>query len=371
MDEKAFAFIICVNNEEKLEECKLYLSYLKIPEGYRYDIVTIYEADSMTGAYNAAMKSSDAKYKVYMHQDVYIKNRSFMEDVLEVFEKDEKIGMLGLTGGVELPANAVAYLAWNRGMLDVIEPDVSYVVDYGQTVGKTQEVEAVDGFLMVTQYDIPWREDLFEEFDFYDISQSFEMRRKGWKVCIPYQKEPWAIHDSGYAKLINYDKNRRICMQEYPEYLTGAVKNEFVYEEDAENKLDILEEQECRLFDAGRFSELKKLLEEYLGMKHRRNQSEYMRTILEIIEMEESHGISVCKFITEGMSWECALERYLYVKQMLRRIDNGLEEKEYTDFIEMVLQHKISLYALLTITCHTCIRKKEMVQLLQELYRAN
>ena len=31
------------------------------------------------------------------------------------------------------------------------------------------EVEGVDGLLMATQYDIPWREDLFDGWDFYDL----------------------------------------------------------------------------------------------------------------------------------------------------------------------------------------------------------
>lgn len=40
-----------------------------------------------------------------------------------------------------------------------------------------QNVDAVDGLLMMTQYDLPWRDDLFSDFDFYDVSQAFEFRR--------------------------------------------------------------------------------------------------------------------------------------------------------------------------------------------------
>lgn len=64
------AFIICVNNELYFEECKYYIERLKVPAGYDIDVIGIWEADSMCAAYNLGMRSSDAKYKVYMHQDV-------------------------------------------------------------------------------------------------------------------------------------------------------------------------------------------------------------------------------------------------------------------------------------------------------------
>ena len=36
----------------------------------------------MTSGYNNAMKKTDAKYKVYLHQDVFILNHNFLMDIL-------------------------------------------------------------------------------------------------------------------------------------------------------------------------------------------------------------------------------------------------------------------------------------------------
>ena len=47
------------------------------------------------------------------------------------------------------------------------------------------EVEAIDGFMMITSVDIPWREDIFKGWDFYDISKSRDMIRYGKKVVVP------------------------------------------------------------------------------------------------------------------------------------------------------------------------------------------
>lgn len=60
-----------------------------------------------------------------------------------------------------------------------------------------QEVEAVNGLLIATQYDILWREDVLDGWDFYDISQSLEMKKHGYKVVVPFQKNAWCYHDCG------------------------------------------------------------------------------------------------------------------------------------------------------------------------------
>ena len=77
------------------------------------------------------------------------------------------------------------------------------------------EVEAIDGLLMATQYDIPWREDLFDKWDFYDVSQSLEFIRHGYKVVVPYMEKPWCIHDDGFVNLVNYYGEREKLLREY------------------------------------------------------------------------------------------------------------------------------------------------------------
>ena len=66
------AFIICSNDKQETDECIFYLKNLKIPEGYSVEIIPIYRAISMAEGYNIGMKKTDAKYKVYLHQDTFI-----------------------------------------------------------------------------------------------------------------------------------------------------------------------------------------------------------------------------------------------------------------------------------------------------------
>ena len=82
-NEKKICFIICVNNDLFFEECAKYIYALSIPEGMEIELLEIRGAASMTSGYNEGMYASNAKYKVYLHQDVFIINRYFIIEAVE------------------------------------------------------------------------------------------------------------------------------------------------------------------------------------------------------------------------------------------------------------------------------------------------
>lgn len=214
MNERKICFIACVNNDKYEREMLTYINHLEVPEGYEVEYLSIRDAKSMTSGYNEGMRSSDAKYKVYLHQDVFIINRNFIGDILAIFE-DEGIGMLGMVGSPAMPENAIMWNAPRVGRLYF-----STIYNSGESVfqcieGKYCEVQAVDGLLIATQYDLPWREDLFRNWDFYDVSQSREFIQKGYKVVVPNQESAWCIHDDGFYNLKNYYASRRIFRENY------------------------------------------------------------------------------------------------------------------------------------------------------------
>ena len=90
MNEHKIAFIYCYNDEEWLKESSLYIQSLNIPIGYEIEIISVENAPSMCAGYNIGMKETDAKYKVYLQQDVFIINKNFIKDILEIFEQNNK-----------------------------------------------------------------------------------------------------------------------------------------------------------------------------------------------------------------------------------------------------------------------------------------
>lgn len=213
MDENKICFIICVNDDFWLEECVRYLQWLSVPAEMSVEILEIRNAMSMAAGYNEGMSNSDAKYKVYLHQDVFIKNPFFIRDILQIFQSDEKIGMIGMVGSTKLPANA---MMWSRSRVIQHEEQKNWEEYRYHLEDGYWEVKAVDGLLIATQTDIPWREDIFDGWDFYDVSQSMEMARRGFKVVVPKQKNSWYIHDDKeIVQLWNYDKYRQRFLKEY------------------------------------------------------------------------------------------------------------------------------------------------------------
>ncbi len=214
MNDRKICFIACVNNDKYEQEMLKYINHLQIPEGYNIECLSIREAKSMASGYNEGMRSSDAKYKVYLHQDVFIVNQHFIRDMLDIFT-DGSIGMMGMVGAPQMPENAIM---WNAPRVGKIYYNAIYEAkesDIGRIEGAYCEVEAVDGLLMATQYDLPWREDLFHNWDFYDASQSKEFICKGYKVVVPNQEQPWCIHDDGFYNLKNYYESREIYNAHY------------------------------------------------------------------------------------------------------------------------------------------------------------
>ena len=48
MDNRKIAFIICVNNNRLYREAEIYIRNLNIPEGFKIEIIPIFNAESMT-----------------------------------------------------------------------------------------------------------------------------------------------------------------------------------------------------------------------------------------------------------------------------------------------------------------------------------
>ena len=220
MNNRKIAFITCVNDDVMYEECLKYINNLEIPEGYESDIISIQEAESITCAYNKAMNSTDAKYKIYLHQDTLIVNKNFINDILNVFSLDNKIGMIGMTGAEIIPINAVWWDSDKKyGKVYESHTGSMELLAFDEVCDDYKEVKAIDGFIMITQFDIPWREDKFNGWHFYDVSQSVEFNLAGYKVVVPKQEDVWCIHDCGVIKIKEeYEYYRNVFMQEYDVY---------------------------------------------------------------------------------------------------------------------------------------------------------
>lgn len=220
MNEHKFCFIICANKERFLEECLWYIDQLPVPEGYECECRVIRDAKSMTSGYNRVMVESDAKYKIYLHQDVFILNRSLLQDLLDIFQ-DPVIGMVGAVGTCDFSAGADYTLIWDIGGAEVSAGTNSHYLigeDKGEGTERLADVVCIDGVLMATQYDLPWEEEAFDGWDFYDISQSVNFKQAGFRVVVPWirtKEEIWVYYDKGRSVYDAWERYRRVFCNKY------------------------------------------------------------------------------------------------------------------------------------------------------------
>lgn len=229
------ACIMCANDEDYIKEMTLYLKRQKMPEGYHLGLYIVRGAKSMTAGYELARKSIPAEMKLYMHQDTFIFDEGYVKNLVEALRSAD-YAMLGLAGAKKLPGSAIwgesdpddmRFCLYQDFTLQVIEAvtDASAVssqeLSADMSTGEAcQEVEIIDGVLMATREDVPWREDLFEGFHFYDISQCMEYKRRGYRVGIfENGGRAGVLHEvnvsknEAYERL--YEEARRRFLQEY------------------------------------------------------------------------------------------------------------------------------------------------------------
>ncbi|MFC4182447.1 glycosyltransferase [Saccharococcus thermophilus] len=219
MNDKKIAFIYCVNNRALYEESVRYVKSLHVPEGYEIELIAIEGASSITSGYNQGMRQTNAKYKVYLHQDVFIVNKNFLYDIIALFEKYPKLGMIGVAGAKTIPKNGIWWESTQRfGKVYDSHTGEMKLLSFKDTELDYEPVQAIDGLIMITQYDIPWREDLFTGWHFYDLSQCQEFLLTGYDVGVVCQNEPWCVHDCGIVNVKNgFDDDRKKFIDVYGE----------------------------------------------------------------------------------------------------------------------------------------------------------
>lgn len=197
MDENKIAFIFCTNDEIFYNESVKFLQAVEIPENMNVEIINVENISGIAEGYNRAMRESEAKYKVYLQENVFVINKRIIFDILEVFVGNKHLGLLGLYGCKKIPTSIQAW-SGNHGVLGKLPIGGDGSSKDGavkEVVRSYEPVEAVGGSLIATQHDMAWRDDLFKGNSLYEVAQSTEFRMAGYDVGVVRQSESWCIHE--------------------------------------------------------------------------------------------------------------------------------------------------------------------------------
>ncbi|MBT2291613.1 glycosyltransferase [Paenibacillus albidus] len=217
MDINKICFITCLDDEIQYEESVRYIRSLIIPDNFQIEVIPIRDAEGMADGYNRAMNQSNAKYKVYLHQDVFIINPNFINDVILLFSENPNLALIGVKGGAKMPPSG---MWWEGAKLygktyESSRDNRMQLCVHNEVTSDYESVEAVDGLILITQYDLTWRADLMKGWHLYDAAQCSEFIRRGYEVGVPNQQNPWIIHDSGPLNFNGFEQGRLAFLNEY------------------------------------------------------------------------------------------------------------------------------------------------------------
>ena len=190
MNEKKIAVIAQC---EKLGHSAIWsrLSTLDKPQGYEVELIEVPSGGAVAGTYQCAMEQSDAKYKVYLSSGSILLRSNFFLDMLRIFVQDRTIGIIGVVGTEQLSTTGLFKESpFIKGRLLY---DNNSRFEGEPVAGEMEDVMVVGSDLIATQYDIPWRRDLFQQDCFWAEAQCVEFRRKGYRVVVPRQEEAWLL----------------------------------------------------------------------------------------------------------------------------------------------------------------------------------
>jgi len=201
----AIAFMTCVNNETQYGICLRYVNALQVPWGHTVETIAVFGATSMAEGYQRAMEASTARYKIYLHQDVYLVYRGLLPELVRLFRTYPRLGMIGVVGTTRMPTKGVWWVSKFHcfGRLWEYRRETGFpasflgrrlhVSRFRSFVGDYLPAVAVDGLFIVTQYDLPWS-NVVGGFMLYEQVHAAEFIKTGLEVGIARQEAIWCLH---------------------------------------------------------------------------------------------------------------------------------------------------------------------------------
>lgn len=194
--EKEVAFFVRKSDEALYRACLESLQALHLPVGYEAELFTLTAEKPYAAQANKALTLSDAKYKIYINDDVRLVRSQSIEELLTVFE-DVSIGMVGVLGSQSLPRDGnVLGSDYKRGVVYVpTGRDLSEM-----RFGEVSEEETADvRFLLpsfyATQMDLPWDEE-YETQYYALLAQCRSFEEIGSRIVTSLAKEAWCAYQS-------------------------------------------------------------------------------------------------------------------------------------------------------------------------------
>ena len=194
--EKEVAFFVRKSDEALYRACLESLQALHLPAEYEAELFTLTAESPYAAQANKALTLSDAKYKIYINDDVRLVRSQLIEELLTVF-KDASIGMVGVLGSQSLPRDGnVMESDYKRGVVYVPTGRELSEMRFGEvSEEETADVRFVLPSFFATQMDLPWDEE-YETQYYALLAQCRSFEEIGSRIVTSLAKEVWCAYQS-------------------------------------------------------------------------------------------------------------------------------------------------------------------------------
>ena len=225
VNEKKIAVLVRKSHEAQYAVCMESLQAMKWPAGYEVEVFALEAEKPYAAEANAVLAKTDAKYKIYINDDLCLVSPQAVEELLDIF-RDETVGMVGFLGSRSLPVSGnLLESAYKWGAVYVpMENDLTETRFGEATEGESAAVRFLAPSFFATQADLSWNEAYGKQY--YAVlahCQAFE--GEGRRIVVPLPQNVWCAYQ---IKNISFDADeadREIFFAGHHPYLGNAVSD--------------------------------------------------------------------------------------------------------------------------------------------------
>ena len=229
--DKVAMIVICETQEDAQEQNHFFATnHIFLPvkfDNLQFDYYVAIKDESWAKTFNQIQKEIAAKYKIYVTTPVKLFTPQIIDSLLMPFIWNRNFGMMGLYGS-EIPFTGDYKGAENiYGKYSYVEGD-----EIKDTTGKMpllyQAVHMIDAGIFATSQDIPFDEDIADEF--LMAAQCCKYRRAGYDVGVAFtdydvkvvfKKDCCQYHPADDAE--DYQAKLKIFKEQYKDIVTPLV----------------------------------------------------------------------------------------------------------------------------------------------------
>ena len=170
---------------------------------------------------NKALTLSDAKYKIYINDDMCLVQPRFFGELLAIF-KNAAVGMIGAWGSQSLPVDGnVLSSVYKRGAVYVPAEDGFSELRFGDATGKAADVRCILPSFFATQWDISWDES-YEKQYYAVLAHCRAFEEEGGRIVVPLTKNIWCAYQVKDISFDGSEADRKKFFTRYHSYIDGT-----------------------------------------------------------------------------------------------------------------------------------------------------